>query len=131
MAVGGCATSIVSPFSAGQVDARSTVAADVAAAAKSPGPYPEFTSVPPIPHDVRPVSAWRSAVRSELADRQRLEAEAAAVPFILSDSEAWAQVERAKIPASETKPVSPDEASESEAYAEAQRARATPPPAPH
>ncbi len=127
----GCATGpIVSPFSPGPVDPRSAVAADVAEAARTPGSYPHFAAIPPVPNDVRPALAWRSAVRSELTEKQSVEAEAAATPFTLGDSEAWAQAELAKIPQGELKPVAPDEAAASEAYAAAQRARATPPPAP-
>lgn len=132
VALAGCATRpIVSPFSLGPVDRRSTVAADVAHAARSPGPYPQFDTVPPVPHDVRPTSAWRSAVRSELGEKRTLEADAAAIPFVLAGTEAWAVAQRAKIPASELTPVAPGEAGQSEAYAAEQRARATPPPAPH
>lgn len=131
MALGGCAAGGATPFSAGRIDQRSSVAGEVAKASETPGPYPTFSSVPPVPHDIRPASAWRSAVVGELADKRQLEAEAASIPFILKDSEAWATAERAKIPASELKPVAPGEASDSEAYAAEQRARATPPPAPH
>ena len=63
--------------------------------------------------------------------KRATEAEAASTPFLLANTQAWAQAEHAKIPASELQAVSPDEATESEAYAAAQRARATPPPTPH
>ncbi len=131
LTLAGCATGpIISPFSPGPVDPRSAVAADVAEAARTPGSYPHFAAIPPVPNDVRPASAWRSAVRSELTEKQTVEADAAATPFTLSNSEAWAQAELARIPQGELKPVAPEGAAESEAYAAAQRARATPPPAP-
>jgi hypothetical protein len=121
----------VTPFSAGPVDSRSSVASEVAESAKTPGGYPHFASIPPVPKDVRPIPAWRVAVLDELAARRALEAEAVAIPFTLANTEAWAQTEHAKIPPAEAQDVSADEARESEAYAAAQRARATPPPAPH
>ena len=130
--VAGCGgVAEVTPFSAGPVDSRSNVASDVAEAAKSPGGYPHFATIPPVPTDVRSIPAWRVAVLDELAARRALESEAGAIPFTLANTEAWAHAEHAKIPPAETQDVSADEASESETYAAAQRARATPPPAPH
>ncbi|HEY2660449.1 MAG TPA: hypothetical protein VGI79_12055 [Caulobacteraceae bacterium] len=131
LVVSGCAAGpVVTPFSTGPVDSRSPVAADVAQASKAPGPYPRFSAIPPVPKDVRPASAWKSAVIDAWSLKRATEAEAASIPFLLANTEAWAKTEHARIPQNELKAVSPDEASESEAYAAAQRARATPPPTP-
>ncbi len=132
LVLAGCASGpVVTPFSVGPVDSRSPVAADVAEAAKAPGPYPRFSAVPPVPKDVRPAAAWKSAVIDAWSLKRATEAEAARIPFLLANTEAWAKTEHARIPQSELTAVSADEAASSEAYAAAQRARATPPPTPN
>lgn len=125
----GCASN---PMAFGKVDRSSPVAADVVAAQHAPGPYPNFAEIPPAPKDVRPVSAWRAAVYDEWGLKKQTEAEAAAIPFVLTvgDAEGWAAVERAKIPAAEMIPPASDASSQAEAFAQAGLARATPPPTP-
>jgi hypothetical protein len=120
----------LNPFGFGKVDPSSPVAADVAAAARTPGPYPKFASIPPIPKDVRPLSAWRQSVADANAEKRQLETEAAALSFSLAPGEAdgWAQAQRDKIPAGELTPPAADSTSLAESFAAQARARATPPP---
>lgn len=117
-------------FATTPVDPTSPVAAQVRAALAAPGPYPKFSEIPPAPMDVRPVSAWRQAAEGVIDQRKTADAEAAAYPFSLRDSEAWAAEQRAKIPADEQTAPSADASKSSEAYAKKERARATPPSAP-
>jgi len=120
----------VNPFAVSGVNPDSPVSAEVVAASHAPGPYPHFSQVPALPTDVRTVPAWRTAVVSEWRDKRQTEREAAAIPFTLANSEAWAQRTRAKIPSAETSQPTPNVAAQSEAFAAAERARATPPPPP-
>jgi hypothetical protein len=112
------------------VDPQSAAAADVIAATKTPGDYPKFSEVPPAPNDVRPVSGWRAAVLDEKALKASTEAQVAAVPFTLSDTEGFAAAERAKIPADEAVAPTSTANEDTESFAAAARARATPPSSP-
>jgi hypothetical protein len=128
LVVAGCAN--LNPLSAGGVDTNSTVAAEVAAASRAPGRYPRFSDIPAVPSDVRRVPLWRSAVLAEWATKRRVEHEAAALPFTLANTEAWAAGQRSKIPLPETIPPTPNAGEATEAFAASARARATPPPPP-
>ena len=92
---------------------------------RNPGHYPTFQEIPPVPQDVRPAEAWRSAVASIKADNAELQAQVAANPPTLYDSEGWA----AKKAAQATPPSSPEGPS-TEEFAKALRDRAKPPPKP-
>ncbi len=124
------AQSSLNPFAFGKIDPSSPIAADVAAASRAPGPYPKFANVPPIPKDVRPLSAWRQSIAEAGAEKRQTQAEAAALSFSLEpgQADAFARVQRDKIPASELTPPAPDASTQAEAFAAAARARATPPP---
>jgi hypothetical protein len=111
--------------------APSAVIVEANQAANAPGVYPRFSAIPPPPTDVRPDAAWRSAVATEWTLKKTTEAEAAQIPFTLSDSEAWAERQQALIPPSETTPPATGSAAETQAYADSLRARATPPPPPN
>jgi len=130
-AAGACACAS-NPLAFGKIDQTSPVAADVAAAQRAPGPYPSFSRIPPVPKDVRPVSAWRASVYDTWGLKRQTEVEAAAIPFVLTegDAEGWAAAERAKIPAAEMIAPAADASGQAEAFAAEQRARATPPPSP-
>jgi hypothetical protein len=123
----------MNPMAEGPINAASPAAPDIVAAERTPGPYPKFSQVPPVPKDVRPAAAWRAAVADALALKRRTQLEAGAIPFVLTggDTEAWAAAERAKIPASEMAAPAADESQQAEAFAAAERARATPPPPPN
>jgi hypothetical protein len=118
------------PLGFGPVDANSSVAADVQAAQRSPGPYPSFSQIPPVPKDVRPALAWRASVTDAWTLKRQTEAEAAAIPFGLEvgDAPGWADAERSKIPPAEMIPPPADATDQAEAFAAAAQARATPPP---
>jgi len=97
------------------------------AAAREKAPYPSLASVPPRPTDVRPVKAWKSAVLATEATGDELTRMAAAEPWTLHDTDAWAAEERqAAIPPPPITTASSQ--SDTEAFAAALRARATPPP---
>ena len=131
-AIGGCAHApmMTNPLAAGGVNRESSVSAEVTAAMNAQGTTPRFSQVPVIPTDVRPVTAWRAAVVSEWSQKRQTERQAAALPFTLANTEAWAQRTRAKIPAGQTTAPKPDAAAQIEAFAASERARATPPPPP-
>ena len=132
LAAGGAVACASNPLALGKIDKASPVAADVAAAQRAPGPYPNFSHIPPVPRDVRPASAWRESVYDTWGLKRQVEAEAATIPFTLNvgDAQSWADAERAKIPAAEMIAPSADASADAEAFATAQRTRATPPPPP-
>jgi hypothetical protein len=95
--------------------------------ARKPAAWPSFASVPPAPTDVRSLRAWRSSVLTTRAEGTELAREAAAEPWTLHDSAAWADEERdATVPPPQITTASSE--ADTEAYAAALRARATPPP---
>jgi hypothetical protein len=97
------------------------------AAARQSAPYPSLASVPPKPTDVRPVSAWKTAVLATQAKGDELMRMAAAEPWTLHDTDAWAAGEREA--ATPPPPITTaSSVSDTEAFAAALRARATPPP---
>ena len=119
------------PFALGGVDANSSIAADVEAASHAPGPYPKIGKIPTTPTDVRSTAAWKSAVDAELQAKQQLEGQAAAIPFTLKNTEAFADATRARISPELATAAPADAQAQAEAFAEAERARATPPPKPN
>ncbi len=130
--LGGCNTLARNNyFLPGGIDQQSAVAAQVRAAQRSPGPYPKFSQIPPLPKDVRPLSAWRATVAGALAEKHQVDAAAAAYPYSLHDTTAFADAQRARIPPSESTPPSKDASTTSEAYAASVRARAKTPPPPN
>lgn len=98
----------------------------MAEAAKS-APFPTFAQVPPLPKDVRSMAAWKASVLSLKAQGAELTQMAAAEPWTLGDTEAWAERQRAA--AAPPPPVTTASSqAETEAFAAAMRARAIPPP---
>jgi len=128
--LGGCATGKRSPFALGVVDPASPVAPEVRAASASPGPYPRFVAIPAMPKDVRTYQAWKEAVLDEMTLKRQTEAQAAAIPFTLNNSETWAANTRARVSTQLSQQAPADERAKAEAFAAEQAARATPPPAP-
>ena len=92
---------------------------------RQPGRYPTFQEIPPVPKDVRPAGQWAAAVADSKAANAQLQAQVAADPPTLSDSEGWA----ARQAAAATPPPPPEQQS-TEDYARELRERATPPPRP-
>jgi hypothetical protein len=117
-------------FLPGGIDQQSAVAAQVRAAQQAPGPYPKFSQIPPVPTDVRPISAWRASVTGALAEKREVDAAAAAYPYSLHDTQAFADAQHARIPPAQAAP-STDATSAADAYAASVRARATRPPPPN
>jgi hypothetical protein len=111
----------------GGIDQQSAVAAQVKAAQQLTSPMPKFSQIPALPKDVRPVSAWRATVTEALQEKHQVDAAAAAYPYSLQNTEAFAAGQRARIPAAEAAPAT-DASSASDAYAAKVRARATTPP---
>jgi hypothetical protein len=131
LAAGGCMSlPKASPLATSPIDPNSPVAADVRAAERAPGPYPRLSALPTMPTDLRPAPAWRQAVLSEWSLKAQTEREAAAVPFTLRNSEAWATQTRARVSPGEAHGAPADAADQAEAFAASGRARATPPPSP-
>ena len=128
--LGGCAAPRHNPFALGEVDSNSTVAAEVRAASASPGPYPRFANIPATPKDVRTYQAWKAAVLDEKTLKRDTDAEAAAIPFTLNNTETFAAATRARVLAQYSQQAPADERAQAEAFAAQQAARATPPPAP-
>jgi hypothetical protein len=115
-------------FAFGGVDPASPLAGEVAEASRSPGRYPKLNQIPPLPTDVRPVSAWKAAVVSEWARKDQLEASTAAIPFTLSHTDEYASSARSRISSVMALQAPADAEARTEAFAAAERARATPPP---
>ena len=129
--LGGCgALARNNYFLPGGIDQQSAVAAQVKAAEQAPGPYPKFSQIPPVPTDVRPLSAWRATVEGALAEKHEVDAATAAYPYGLHDTEGFAEATRARIPPDQATP-STDAAEASDAYAASVRARATRPSPPN
>ena len=91
---GGAATcAFAGPFSFAPMNPASPIAAQAHEAQQHPGPYPTFAQVPPLPKDVRPVSAWRADIADTWALKRQTEAEAAAIPFTLAQGEAQTAID--------------------------------------
>ncbi len=129
--VGGC-TNLAKEnyFLPGGVDQTSAVAGQVAAAQQAPGPFPRFSQIPPAPTDVRPLTAWRAAIGETLAEKRSVDANNSTYPYTLSNTQAFAEASRARIPPAEATPPAVDATQAAEAYAASQRERAKAPPPP-
>ena len=112
-------------------DRNSPIYKDVIYASEHPGPYPQFSQIPQIPTDVRPVSAWAAAVTDIHQEKVRLDTSIAALPPPVTDTESFAATARgeAKAPAVEAPPA--DASDQTQSYAQSLRQRATPPPKRH
>ena len=132
LAVAGCADlARVTSLSPGGVDPNSPVAAQVRAASAADYPTPRFRDIPPTPVDVRPAEAWRESVEQTARAGAAVTAWVAANPTSLTgDTEAFAEGQRARIPASERQAAPADPAG-TEAFAARLREMATPPPPPN
>ena len=110
-------------FHTAAVDPASPVYQDVMKATRTPGPFPTFASIPKMPTDIRPVSAWAADVAEVKADKASLAAAISDMPPAPTDTEAFAAEAKAQAQAP-----APAAASDTEADAQSLRARATPPP---
>ena len=91
----GCAIPGEGPSARLAVDANSQVAKDALYAAKHPGPFPRFADIPKIPTDIPPASSWRAATAELQQRKDRLVAQAAALPPPLTDTQPFADSSRA------------------------------------
>ena len=115
-------------FALDGVDPNSSVAAEVREASRAPGPYPHFNKIAGPPTDLRPATAWKPAVVSEWREKKQVEADAAAIPFTLNNSQAYADTTQARISPQLATQAPSDAEAKAQAFAAAQAARATPPP---
>jgi hypothetical protein len=107
------------------VELSSPAAQAILEKSRQPGRYPTFQEIPQAPADVRPAGQWAAAVADTRDANAQLQAQVAADPPTLSDSEGWA----ARQSAAATPPPPPEQQS-TEEYARELRERATPPPRP-
>ena len=87
-------------------------------------PPPNFREIPPKPTDVRPADAYKTAVMGEIGMRRELAAWRIAHPQFQNDSDAWADLQRHRIPKSLGTPVAQTQDAESEAFAKRLREEA-------
>jgi hypothetical protein len=96
LGLGGCAHLPSYPFYQPPVDVTSPIAEDIRKASPDTEAYPSFLSVPPLPQDVRPVSAWTRNVYNTLRERRQSQAMTVLYPQSLYGAEAFAQEQRLK-----------------------------------
>jgi hypothetical protein len=87
-------------------------------------PPPTFRDVPPKPIDVRAADAYKTAVMGEIGMRRELAVWRAAHPELTSDTDAWADLQRHRIPRSLGTPVAETHDAEAEAFAKRLREEA-------
>ena len=118
------------PGAAAVVDPHSPAAAEVTQALTTPGPWPTFDRIPPIPDDVRASAAWRAAIEDQEAEGVYTSRNAAADTWSLTATEAFEAAARAEANPLDLHAPTDAEMAESDAFARALRTRATPPPSP-
>ncbi len=108
------------------VDPSSPVAADVTRAEAIRGPVPSFASVPPKPTDIPAATAYKTQVVGLVGERRSLVQWEKANPPGVTDTEGFAEAQRARV-GKET-PVTDQRTKEAEAFAEKARKAAQEPP---
>jgi hypothetical protein len=106
LGLGGCGHLPNYPFYQPPVDVTSPIAADINKAGLATEAYPSFLSVPSVPQDVRPATAWTRNVYNTLRERRESQAMAVLYPQSLYGAEAFAQEQRLKA----APPITPAEA---------------------
>lgn len=96
---------------------------------EKPAVRPTFADIPPAPTDVRPFVAWSGAIADTKRVGAQTAAEANAGPWLLSDSEAWA--DRARAEATAPAPMTTPSQGDTDAFVREMLRRATPPPRAH
>lgn len=131
LALGACVSvPVVEPYAGVAVDPNSPAAAEVAAAAAQPGPWPTFEGIPQMPSNLRTDEGWRMAVTATEEDRAELLRATGPSTFSLSGTEAFAASQRARIDIDPGDIPTAADAAATEAWARRMRERATPPPRP-
>jgi hypothetical protein len=137
------ATLLGAGLAAGQSRAEPTPQPSAAPAASSVSPVttsalsdaatvttrPTFASIPARPTDIRAFQAWRGAIADIKAVGAQTAAEGHAGPWILADTEGWADHERAE--AAPPKPMTTPAQGDTDAFVREMLRRATPPPRAH
>jgi hypothetical protein len=127
LGLGGCVHVPSYPFYQPPVDVTSPIAEDIRKASPATEAYPSFVSVPSLPQDVRPASAWTRNVYNTLRERRESQAMAVLYPQSLYGAQAFAEEQRLKA----APPISPAEAAALSAktakFAKDQRDRAKAP----
>ena len=100
----GCATTGPTRSTALTADPNSQVVKDVLYAAAHPGPFPKFADIPKIPTDVPPASYWRTDVADLQRREAKLDAQVAAFPPAVADTEPFAARNRALAPSTSEAP---------------------------
>jgi hypothetical protein len=126
LALGGCApvqqaADMIQPP---PVNPSSPIAGYAEQVSRETFPAPNFREVPPKPTDVRSADAYKLAVVDELRMRRELAVWRAAHPDLDSDTDAWADLQRHRIPPSVGTPVSETHDAEAEAFAKRLREEA-------
>jgi hypothetical protein len=107
----------------------SPVTADALAEASAVKTTPTFAQMPVAPTDVRGFQAWRGAITDLKAVGAQTESEGAAGPWLLADTEDWA--ERARAEAAPPAPMTTPAQGDTDAFVRDMIRRATPPPRAH
>lgn len=127
LGLAGCVNAPSYPFYEPPVDVTSPLAAEIRKSGAANQPYPSFLSVPPVPQDVRPLSAWTRNIYNTLRERRQSQALEVLYPQSLYGAEAFAQEQRLKA----APPLTPAEAAALSAktakFAKDQRDRAKAP----
>jgi hypothetical protein len=90
---------------------------------------PTFASIPAKPTDIRAFQAWRGAIADIKAVGAKTAVEGNAGPWILADTEGWADHQRAE--AAPPKPMTTPAQGDTDAFVREMIRRATPPPRAH
>jgi len=132
LGVGGCADLARVTSLGPEPISTSPAAGEVREAARRDFPTPSFRDVPPPPANVRPPEAFRMAVTRSIGAREQLQAWVAANPPLTDvateTTEAFAESQRARIPAGQREPIPAPAGTED--FAARLRELATPPPPP-
>jgi hypothetical protein len=107
----------------------SPVTTSAIAGAEQTAVWPTFAGIPETPKDVRSVAAWKRAVVEIEANGRQLTQMAAAEPWTLSDTVAWATRQRAE--ATPPPPITTADDPDTDAAVAALRERAKEPPRSH
>ena len=91
--------------------------------------WPTFRGIPPTPKDVRSLAAWKASILDIEATGRQLTKMAAAEPWTLSNTDAWAARQRAE--ATPPPPVTAADDPATDAAVAALRERAKEPPRSH
>lgn len=124
----GAAACAGNPFKTAEVDPSSTVAAQVAAAAKEKAPHRKFSDIPAIPTDVPTADQVRAAVVKQQAAGEALTKAVAPNTWELKDSEQYAEKARRDVKAPAFEAPTDSDRADTEAFARAARGRASAPP---